>query len=393
MNRQYFISIGTKGTSLPLSLTKLTQRLSIGFNKYPWAGRGKVADAEKAHGWVSKNIEPFELYLLSQAIRDGRVQQFSNATWIAQADHRKHVGEAFLPLWWEPGDKQPTLVAVRSKKWGHGCVSQKLIRDGRNRDTVARLDLDDSAAVNGPQVAARRLAARDEHWTNDELRATVAAYLQMLRRERDGRRFRNAEYNERLRATALSTRSRASVEYRLKNISAVLDELGYPWIEGYKPQRNVGEGVKARLRRLLLEAAPVMFTLYEPSPDIQEVARRTSALLRGPTLRRPAGEAIPKSVERTTKQFVRDPKVQAFVRREAKGKCESCREPAPFVDEHGDPFLEVHHVVPLADGGPDTVDNAAALCPNCHRRLHHGRDRLKAQARLYSQVGRLQSPR
>ena len=28
--------------------------------------------------------------------------------------------------------------------------------------------------------------------------------------------------------------------------------------------------------------------------------------------------------------------------------------------------LEVHHIVPKAEGGPDTEDNAAPLCPNCH---------------------------
>jgi 5-methylcytosine-specific restriction protein A len=28
--------------------------------------------------------------------------------------------------------------------------------------------------------------------------------------------------------------------------------------------------------------------------------------------------------------------------------------------------------VMLAEGGEDTVENALALCPNCHRRLHFG---------------------
>ena len=37
----------------------------------------------------------------------------------------------------------------------------------------------------------------------------------------------------------------------------------------------------------------------------------------------------------------------------------------------GDPFLEVHHIKWLARKGNDTLDNAVALCPNCHRRMHH----------------------
>ena len=30
------------------------------------------------------------------------------------------------------------------------------------------------------------------------------------------------------------------------------------------------------------------------------------------------------------------------------------------------PYVEVHHIVPEAEGGPDSKDNAAPLCPYCH---------------------------
>jgi ribosomal protein L37E len=30
------------------------------------------------------------------------------------------------------------------------------------------------------------------------------------------------------------------------------------------------------------------------------------------------------------------------------------------------PFVEVHHITPQSEGGPDTLDNAAPLCPGCH---------------------------
>lgn len=57
--------------------------------------------------------------------------------------------------------------------------------------------------------------------------------------------------------------------------------------------------------------------------------------------------------------------------RRAKGKCELCGAPAPFLDLIGEPFLEVHHILPLSEGGPDTMENTAALCPNCHRAAHY----------------------
>ena len=34
------------------------------------------------------------------------------------------------------------------------------------------------------------------------------------------------------------------------------------------------------------------------------------------------------------------------------------------------PFLEVHHIEFLSNGGDDSIDNVSALCPNCHRKMH-----------------------
>ena len=56
----------------------------------------------------------------------------------------------------------------------------------------------------------------------------------------------------------------------------------------------------------------------------------------------------------------------------ANGMCECCHMPAPFIKVNCEPYLEVHHVIPLSQDGEDTVDNAEALCPNCHREKHYG---------------------
>lgn len=57
----------------------------------------------------------------------------------------------------------------------------------------------------------------------------------------------------------------------------------------------------------------------------------------------------------------------------ANGICEQCHKPAPFNKaKDGSPYLEVHHIVQLAHGGDDTVENTIALCPNCHREKHFG---------------------
>ncbi len=73
------------------------------------------------------------------------------------------------------------------------------------------------------------------------------------------------------------------------------------------------------------------------------------------------------------KIYNRSAAVVAQVLLRAGGICETCSAPAPFKRAlNGEPFLEVHHKLQLAAGGEDTVENAIAVCPNCHRKHHFG---------------------
>jgi len=81
----------------------------------------------------------------------------------------------------------------------------------------------------------------------------------------------------------------------------------------------------------------------------------------------------PASVKVTSVAFLRNSDVIVEVLERAGGKCEGCLQDAPFLRaKDNTPYLEVHHKKPLSEGGEDTVDNALALCPNCHRKMHHG---------------------
>jgi hypothetical protein len=84
------------------------------------------------------------------------------------------------------------------------------------------------------------------------------------------------------------------------------------------------------------------------------------------------GNKFPSQKEVKSFQYVRDPKVVAHVLNRAKGKCNDCKKNGPFISKATKfYYLEVHHVVMLKDGGPDTVENTVALCPNCHRKRHY----------------------
>lgn len=66
--------------------------------------------------------------------------------------------------------------------------------------------------------------------------------------------------------------------------------------------------------------------------------------------------------------------IRLYALKRAAGVCESCSQQAPFVTPKGKPFLEVHHLRRLGDGGPDHPEWVAAVCPNCHRQAHYGND-------------------
>jgi hypothetical protein len=116
--------------------------------------------------------------------------------------------------------------------------------------------------------------------------------------------------------------------------------------------------------------------LFEPTSDNEKLAPNTSMLLEEGLDEEPAGNPSPeRSDPRESKgAFKRDPEVIVWVKQRAGGICELCEKEGPFLDRYNQPFLEVHHIVPLADSGPDTTDNAVALCPNCHRECHHGQN-------------------
>ncbi|WP_207710126.1 HNH endonuclease [Litoreibacter roseus] len=133
----------------------------------------------------------------------------------------------------------------------------------------------------------------------------------------------------------------------------------------------------------------------QPTDDEEELrrrvlkARRLARMKRGSRSTTPDGQRNVKKISGASNRFVRDPNVIAWVLEEASGTCDACGQNAPFERDDGDPYLEVHHVRPLSEGGPDTIDNALACCPNCHRELHFGRQRHRFRLEVVHRINRL----
>jgi hypothetical protein len=131
--------------------------------------------------------------------------------------------------------------------------------------------------------------------------------------------------------------------------------------------------------------------IFAPTSDIELLIGRTREArekLKASVLS-PTGNKKPAKLSAVVESFVRDPRVRAFVLNLADGRCEACEMLAPFEDAYGDLFLEVHHLNFLANGGSDTVENAVAVCPNCHRRLHYSIDREAYRTSIQRKLSRL----
>lgn len=116
-----------------------------------------------------------------------------------------------------------------------------------------------------------------EAWSRPEVERAVGDYLDMLALEARGAPFNKSARNEDLRRR-LSGRTKASVELKHQNISAILDELGLPFIQGYKPRTNV----QALLREVVVQSVRSRHAeLAKVMDDYQAVHRPAGPDYRG----------------------------------------------------------------------------------------------------------------
>ena len=205
----------------------------------------------------------------------------------------------------------------------------------------------------------------------------------MLRLHRRGNAFVKKRYYRDL--AQRFGRTEKAFEYRAQNISYVLALQGREWLPGLAPARNVGPAVTAQLEQILAEAEGGSNQRSAAFESRVTAARNRKRMFAPDAI----GNKTPPSESRQVRIFERDPEVKAWVLNAANGVCESCEQAAPFLTIDDVPFLEVHHVRHLADGGSDTTTNAVALCPNCHRALHYSATRQQLVATLYGRIARL----
>jgi len=103
----------------------------------------------------------------------------------------------------------------------------------------------------------------------------------------------------------------------------------------------------------------------------------------------PKGITNPRSIYQSTKVFERDRSIKTYLIATHGCSCEVCGWKSDIIDEHGNPYIEMHHLKMLSEGGTDTLSNAILVCPNCHRRLHYSGTRNELLENLYTKISRL----
>ena len=134
-------------------------------------------------------------------------------------------------------------------------------------------------------------------WNDDELDAIVADYFSMLNAELSRQPYVKSHHS----AVLMNQigRTHRSVEFKHQNISAVLEEMGLPWIVGYKPKRNYQASIFGAIDRYLSSKEDLVY--HQLSPKVLAVAEDAGTFVDAPKLGLPSDR--PWQLERLVRKF------------------------------------------------------------------------------------------
>jgi hypothetical protein len=160
----------------------------------------------------------------------------------ALCDSKAIVGAAY-------GHQYPAHGPLSAKEFSGGDATVATLLKSLGFDVVVKSGSLETAEA-GENVARR-------NWSRREVELLVADYLQMLTMELVGQSFNKAERRRAL-MPLLDGRTEASIEFKRRNVSAVMGQLGYPHIRGYLPAENTQTELLADIVAAQLPAIPLL---------------------------------------------------------------------------------------------------------------------------------------
>lgn len=141
--------------------------------------------------------------------------------------------------------------------------------------------------------------------------------------------------------------------------------------EGSRRRRDDPEQRASKVKGRVLDPKPWAVQTYDPATGNFVLVRGLSPAVLRDQFDLPELTGPTEVHSKTGVVFARKPEVRRAALIRAQGRCEFCGE-LGFPLPGGGVFLETHHIVPLSEGGPDTPQNVAAVCPTHHREAHYG---------------------
>ncbi len=129
-----------------------------------------------------------------------------------------------------------------------------------------------------------------KNWTEDEVKNIVIDYFDMLLLELKGKAYNKSEHRRNL-SPQLNNRSDGSIERKHQNISAVLREMDFPFISGYKPLKNYQRAVLPNVIEYHLGNNPQILDTVSKDVDVQVSVPTVEDILK--SLAEPPEPSIP----------------------------------------------------------------------------------------------------
>ncbi|AYN69076.1 HNH endonuclease [Euzebyella marina] len=180
--------------------------------------------------------------------------------------------------------------------------------------------------------------------------------------------------------------------YDIKLIDLENNQFDWSWIydrKSWNPTKNNNLKAPESWKRWMEHGHPENNNVEDLGKVHRKFENQVVEILKSGPINAPIGNLNPDRTLTTLNYFQRNPFVKAWVLQNSNGICEVCNKDAPFNTDQGEFFLEVHHIKALSKGGSDTIENTIALCPNCHREIHHGTNRLKIEEGLFKKIPRI----
>lgn len=195
---------------------------------------------------------------------------------------------------------------VRNPRTGEFCDSKAIVgvafgKQFPNQGVLGAEDFSGGEATVVPLLQSLGFELRriGEDWSEDEVQSTVADYFEMLRLEADGLAYNKSEHNEILRKQ-LNGRSKASVELKHQNISAVLAGLGLPFIQGYKPRGNSQLLLRKAVQEYVIQHSVAVGKIVDALEEVKTPAEKSysAVLVNSPAKEERQKLVVPASVRK-----------------------------------------------------------------------------------------------